>query len=321
MKASNMSLCTKKNKVIAITGFKGFVGSVLTQYYSDLGYEIYGIDTKLSPDSDYGKTDYTLYHLRNLYLDNQLLGIVHLGAHSLLGPSVKDPLKYFDNNVSKSTTFLQSLIRNGLDVPVIFASSAAVYGNERESDGRIYEHSTLTHPVNPYGWSKIHFERVLEETHKAYGVKSNWVSMRLFNVVGGFKNITQGLDQPHIIPSLLRALGTGKSFKINGDDYQTDDGTCIRDYLHIVDLADHILETLTSDQVGLYYHENCGSGKGTSNWELFQAFEGVFDRMMPVEFGDRKPGDPDKLIAAESIATKRSDIENILRDVKETIRG
>ena len=275
---------------IIITGHKGYIGSVLKKYLEGFGYRVYGLDLRDVPSNDYTG-------IRRLItaIPYEVDAVVHLGAHSLLGPSVKDPFSYYDNNVVRSTDMLKALINSGWRGKFIFASSAAVYGNNdsiiREDDDK--------NPINPYGRTKLHFEHILQDAFTAYEFQST--SFRFFNVCGAdTKNNTgQSSDQPHIITSMCRAAAEGRNFTINGQTYETRDGTCVRDYIHVLDVCRAILSELLVGNYGAQAY-NLSTGVGTSNLELFRLFKEVTGTKINFEFGPYRPGDPDSLVGSST---------------------
>jgi len=275
---------------IIITGHKGYIGSVLKKYLEGFGYQVYGLDLRDVPSNDYTG-------IRRLLtsMPNEIHGIVHLGAHSLLGPSVKDPLSYYDNNVVGSTSMLKALIGSGWKGKFIFASSAAVYGNRR---CKINEYDKKD-PINPYGKTKLHFEHILQDAFEAYGFQST--SFRFFNVCGADNknNTGQSADQPHIITSMCRAAVAGKNFTINGQKYETFDGTCVRDYIHVLDVCRAILSELLAGNYGAEAY-NLSTGVGTSNIDLFLTFKEVTGAKIDFNIGPYRPGDPDILIGSNT---------------------
>ena len=275
---------------IVITGHKGYIGSVLTKYLESFGYRVYGLDLRDVPSNDYTG-------IRRLItaIPYQIDAVVHLGAHSLLGPSVKDPLSYYNNNVVGSTSMLKSLIDSKWAGKFIFASSAAVYGNHQT----IIDETDYKNPINPYGKTKLHFEHILQDAFEAYGFKS--ISFRFFNVCGAdTKNKTgQSSDQPHIITSMCRAAATGKDFTINGQKYETYDGTCVRDYIHVLDVCRAILHELLVENYGAHAY-NLSSGVGTSNLDLFRTFKEVTRTKIDFNIGPYRPGDPHHLVGSNT---------------------
>jgi UDP-glucose 4-epimerase len=272
---------------IVVTGHLGYIGSVLTAKLRNLGHTVDGIDLKDSPSNDYDG-------IRRLIksVDYPIEAIVHLGADSLLGPSVKNPLSYYDNNVTKNIKMLQSLVDLKWGGKFIFASSAAVYGNTEVSP--IPEYIPKM-PINPYGNTKRMMEMILEDCFNAYNFKST--SFRFFNVCGADEEtgMGQASDQPHIITSMCRADAENKNFVINGDTFLTEDGTCLRDYIHVNDVCSAIIEELNIDRDGATRFNLC-TGTPTSNLQLFNTFKKIADTTIDVEFGDYRPGDPSILV-------------------------
>lgn len=273
---------------IIITGHKGYIGSVLKKYLEGFGYRVYGLDLRDVPSNDYTG-------IRRLItaIPYEVDAVVHLGAHSLLGPSVKDPFSYYDNNVVRSTDMLKALINSGWRGKFIFASSAAVYGNHRNTILEFDEKN----PINPYGKTKLHFEHILQDAFEAYEFQST--SFRFFNVCGAdiLNNTGQSSDQPHIITSMCRAAAAGRNFTINGQAYETYDGTCVRDYIHVLDVCRAILSELLVGNYGAQAY-NLSTGVGTSNLDLFRRFKQVTGTKIDFEIGPYRPGDPHHLVGS-----------------------
>jgi len=228
--------------------------------------------------------------------------VMHFAAHAYVGESVENPKKYFHNNVTAALILLNAVMESRVR-KFIFSSTAAVYGNPAKSP--ITEDSARQ-PVNPYGATKLAFENALEAYGRAYGLKS--VSFRYFNAAGADESGQIGeIHQPetHLIPIILQAvLGQRAALEIFGDDYPTSDGTCIRDYIHVNDLAEaHVLglEYLTK---GASKAMNLGTGQGYSVHEVVAAVERVTGRKVPTHIGQRRPGDPAELVADPALAEK-----------------
>lgn len=226
---------------------------------------------------------------------------MHFAADSLVGESVTDPLKYYDNNVGGATALLQ--VMNEFDVKhIVFSSTAATYGEPKRVP--IVE-TDETNPTNPYGETKLAIEKMLKWSEQAYGMK--YVVLRYFNVAGAHTEGLVGEDhQPetHLIPIILQvALGKRDQIMIYGDDYETEDGTCIRDYIHVMDLVDaHILavDRLRAGKGSATY--NLGNGTGFSVKQVVDAVRNVTGHAIPAQVADRRAGDPAKLIASSEKA-------------------
>jgi len=227
---------------------------------------------------------------------------VHFAAHTYVGESVKDPRKYFENNVFGGLTLLHTMLDAGVN-RIVFSSTAAVYGTP--SKVPIAE-TADRHPVNPYGETKLVFEMALADYERAYGLKS--ASLRYFNAAGADDSGRIGeLHDPetHLIPLALTATTGTRELAIYGDDYPTPDGTCIRDYIHVSDLASaHVLalEHIAADKESLFL--NLGTGQGNSVKEVIATVEKITGKKVPVKAGPRRPGDPPALVADPSQAER-----------------
>lgn len=239
--------------------------------------------------------------LRQVFKTHQIEAVMHFAADSLVGESVTDPLKYYDNNVGGATALLQ--VMNEFDVKhLVFSSTAAAYGEPKRVP--IVE-TDETNPTNPYGETKLAIEKMLKWSEQAYGIE--YVVLRYFNVAGAHTEGLVGEDhQPetHLIPIILQvALGKRDQIMIYGDDYETEDGTCIRDYIHVMDLVDaHILavDRLRAGKGSATY--NLGNGTGFSVKQVVDAVRNVTGHAIPAQVADRRAGDPAKLIASSEKA-------------------
>ncbi|QOY62007.1 UDP-glucose 4-epimerase GalE [Lysobacter sp. H21R4] len=228
---------------------------------------------------------------------------MHFCARSLVGESVSQPYAYYANNVSGTLNLLEAMRRHGIG-KLVFSSTAAVFGQpERE---RIDEDHPKA-PINPYGASKLMVERILADASSAYGLRS--VALRYFNAAGASDDACIGEShQPetHLIPNVLRAaLGTGPALKVFGDDYPTPDGTCVRDYVHVDDLAQaHQLALDYMDRHDGAHAFNLGNGKGFSVREVIDAAKAATGREIRYEVAPRRPGDPAVLVASSEKARR-----------------
>ncbi len=297
---------------ILVTGGAGYVGSVSVAAFLAAGHDVVVLDDLSTGHrdavpagarlhvGDYGDPDL----IGRLLFDEGVEAILHCAARSLVAESMVDPARYYRANVAGGVTLLEAARTVGIE-RVVFSSSAAVYGVPDVSP--IPEDAPLR-PINPYGESKRTFEAMLHWYGVAYGLRS--VSLRYFNVAGATEALGEHHDpESHVIPAILRAAEGHHTFTLFGDDYPTPDGTCIRDYLHVADLADaHLLAldaTAPGDPrtAGGALACNLGIGGGFSNRAVIAAAEAVVGRSIPVTVGPRRIGDPPELVAAVGTAS------------------
>lgn len=244
--------------------------------------------------------------------------VMHFAAHAYVGESVVNPRKFFHNNVEGGLALLNACMDEGIK-RIIFSSTCAVYGIPPKVPIR---EDTPRQPVNPYGVSKLFFEQALESYGRAYGLK--FADLRYFNAAGADESGRIGeLHDPetHLIPLALHAAqGDGPTLEVFGTDYPTPDGTCVRDYIHVNDLAEaHVLALQHLHDGGESIQLNLGTGRGYSVKEVLQAIEKVTQRAVPVRMGPRRAGDPPALVADPGAAEKllrwkaRRSLEDIVR--------
>ncbi|UOR11598.1 UDP-glucose 4-epimerase GalE [Halobacillus amylolyticus] len=239
--------------------------------------------------------------INEVFEQNSVEAVIHFAADSLVGESVQDPLKYFDNNVNGTISLLKAM--NKYDVKnIVFSSTAAAYGEPKQIP--IPEES-LTNPTNPYGESKLAVEKLLYWAEQAYGLR--YTIFRYFNVAGADLKGRLGEDhepETHLIPIILQvALGKRDHIDIYGDDYDTHDGTCVRDYIHVKDLVDaHLLavESLEKHKQSRIY--NLGNGSGFSVKEIIESARRVTGKSIPARIAPRRAGDPANLVASPAKA-------------------
>jgi len=239
--------------------------------------------------------------LKSVFQENEIEAVIHFAADSLVGESVEKPLQYYENNVYGTMCLLK--VMTEFDVKkIVFSSTAATYG---EAENIPIVETDPTVPTNPYGETKLAVEKMLKWSEQAYGLK--YVVLRYFNVAGAHMEGKLGEDhdpETHLIPIILQvALGDREKIMIFGDDYQTEDGTCIRDYIHVTDLADaHILaiEKLRRENTSATY--NLGNGNGFSVKEVIETARKVTGHPIPAEVAPRRAGDPAVLIASSEKA-------------------
>jgi UDP-glucose 4-epimerase len=287
---------------VFVTGGAGYIGSVVTEQLIGDGHEVVVFDN-LSKGHRQAVVDGAKFvegdlldadQLRQTLNENRIEAVIHMAASSLVGESVEAPAKYYHNNVVAGLVLLDAMRDSGVS-KIVFSSTAATYG-EPESQP-IFE-SAPTAPTNTYGETKLAFERAMHWYERAYGLR--YASLRYFNAAGATEKCGEDHDpETHIIPITLQAA-TGKRshVEIYGEDYPTPDGTCIRDYIHVIDLARaHILALdVLSERSGIY-NLGCG-GDGYSVRDVIDTARRVTGKDIPVRMGQRRPGDPAVLIAS-----------------------
>jgi len=238
-----------------------------------------------------------------VFTSEKIDACVHFAANSLVGVSMKEPLQYFDNNVYGTIELLKAMNRHHVKY-IVFSSTAAVYGSHKTMP-ITEEYSTI--PSNPYGESKLMMEKIMKWSDMAYGIR--FVSLRYFNVAGASDDHSIGevhIPETHLIPLVLRVpLGKSESITVFGSDYLTPDGTCIRDYIHMYDLIQaHLLALKYLSNGNPSDIFNLGSNSGYSNLEVIQTAREITKHPIPLVMGERRPGDPDQLIASNAKALK-----------------
>jgi UDP-glucose 4-epimerase len=232
--------------------------------------------------------------LKQTLHDRQIEAVIHMAAASLVGESVEHPNKYYQNNVIASLNLLDAMLACGVR-RLVFSSTAAVYG---EPESQPIEETVPTNPTNPYGETKLAFEHALKWYDRAYGLR--YASLRYFNAAGATEHCGEDHDpETHIIPITLQAAaGKRPRVEIFGDDYPTPDGTCIRDYIHVVDLARAHIQALEALSEGSrIYNLGCG-GAGYSVNEVIETARRVTGKEIPTHIGPRRAGDPATLVAS-----------------------
>lgn len=289
---------------VLICGGAGYIGSHCIRIFAERGEDIVVLDNLETGHREALPAYVKFYHadirdakaLSQVFEENQIEAVIHFCAYSLVGESVEKPLKYFDNNVGGMIALLQAMQKYGVN-RMIFSSSAAVYGDPLHVP--ILE-TDETNPTNPYGESKRIMERMIDWVSKTSSLR--YVSLRYFNVAGAASDGTIGEDhrhETHLIPLILQVpMGKREKLNIFGDQYPTKDGTCIRDYIHVEDVARahwNALDYLRKD--GQCMVCNLGSGLGYSVKEMITAAKNVTRFDIPVEVSQNRPGDPAKLVA------------------------
>ena len=284
---------------VIVTGVAGYIGGQIALRLKDAGYTVYGIDRRELPKHLQGVCDGFLYQdfasdvALSWIIQKQPGAIIHCAGTSLVGPSMTDPGEYYNNNVAKTLKLLDIVKQSMPRCKFLFSSSAATYGEPMVS--ACYETDSCM-PLSPYGESKLMIDMMLESYHRAYGL--DYVSFRYFNACGADPQGRHGQEPgaTHLIARLLEATRDNGQFKIYGDDYPTDDGTCVRDYVHVDDVAQaHVLALYMRVPPGVY---NLGSNQGTSVKQVMDCARIVVGKMPSSSVEARREGDPPELIAS-----------------------
>lgn len=311
-----------------VLGGAGYIGSHAVYQLIEQGHEVVVIDNLLTghkeaihPKASFYQGDIReIDFLRDVFSKESIDNVIHFAAHSLVGESMEQPLKYFDNNVYGTQVLLQAM--SEFDIKhIVFSSTAATYGETAQVP---ITEMVPTNPTSTYGETKLTMEKMMKWTEIAHDIR--FVSLRYFNVAGARSTGEIGEDhQPetHLIPIVLQvALGQRDHISIFGDDYNTPDGTCIRDYLHVEDLIDaHLLALQYLQDGGKSNIFNLGSSQGFSVKEIIDTARAVTKHDIPAQIAPRRAGDPSTLVAASDKAKSilgwkpsRTDIHRIIED-------
>lgn len=287
---------------VLVTGGAGYIGSVVTEQLVNDGHRVVVYDNLAKGhlqaviagaefvEGDLLEAD----KLRQTLDDNRIEAVIHMAAYSLVGESCEEPSKYYRNNVVAGLVLLDAM-RDCRVNRIVFSSTAATYG---EPEAQPIFESAPTNPTNPYGETKLAFERAMHWWEHAHGLR--YASLRYFNAAGASEKCGEDHNpESHIIPVTLQAAaGKRTHVELYGDDYPTSDGTCIRDYIHVVDLARaHILALEVLAERSGIYNLGCG-GNGYSVREVIETARRVTGKEIPVRIGPRRAGDPAVLIAS-----------------------
>jgi UDP-glucose 4-epimerase len=295
---------------ILVTGGAGYIGSHTVRLLLEQGYDVAVVDDlskgyrhNVPPDRLFQLNLRETSALAELMRQTRPEAVIHFAAFIAVGESMREPARYFSNNVCGSLSLLDAMVRNGVH-HMVFSSTAAVYGNPNSSP---IQETFPIRPVNAYGESKVMVERLLHWFDEVHHLTS--VCLRYFNASGADPEGSLGEEhepETHLIPLILRAVTTGEPITVFGDDYPTPDGTCIRDYIHVNDLAQaHILSVEYLLNGGASEQFNVGTGTGHSVLEMIRAVEEVTGRKVPYVVGPRREGDPSALVAAsEKLRTR-----------------
>ncbi|HEX3176091.1 MAG TPA: UDP-glucose 4-epimerase GalE [Methylomirabilota bacterium] len=312
---------------VFVTGGAGYIGSVVAEWLLQQGHAVVVGDNLVRGHRDAVPSGAAFVQVDLLdgeqltreLREHRIDAVVHMAAESLVGESVIHPARYYRTNVLGGLALLDAMRAAGVGV-IVFSSSAAVYGDRAKQP---IEEDDPPAPTNPYGECKLAFERALGWYGRAYGTRA--VSLRYFNAAGATTRCGERHDpETHLIPIVLQAAaGQRPSVTVYGDDYPTRDGTCVRDYVHVLDIAAAhalALDALTAGHPGGAYNLGCG-GDGYTVREVIDAAAAVTKREIPVVVGARRPGDPAVLVAATGRATEHLGWRPRHQDLVEIIRS
>ena len=311
---------------ILVCGGAGYIGSHAVHQLIARGEEVVIVDNlqtghrgALHPQAVFCEGDIRdAAALDRIFTERSIEAVLHFAANSLVGESMEQPLLYFNNNVYGMQVLLEAMVRHGVD-KIVFSSTAAVYGEPKRVPIR---EDDETNPTNAYGETKLTMEKMMKWVSRASGVR--YVSLRYFNAAGALPDGSIGEDhktETHLIPLILQVpTGRRDHITVYGDDYPTPDGTCLRDYIHVVDLADAHMRALDYLRRGgesdIF---NLGSGSGFSVKEMIAAAEKATGKAIAVEIGARRAGDPAQLIASSEKARTVLGWQPQFTDVEEVI--
>jgi len=287
---------------VLVTGGAGYIGSVVTEELRNDNHDVVVYDSlykgrrdAVVEGAEFVKADLRdTETLKRTLQEKRIEAVIHMAADSLVGESYVNPAKYYENNVVAGLALLDTMRESAVQ-QIVFSSTAAVYG---EPEKQPIEETDPANPTNPYGESKLAFERAMSWYDKAYGLR--FASLRYFNAAGATERCGEMHDpESHLIPITLQvASGTRTHVEVFGDDYPTPDGTCVRDYIHVVDLARaHILALSVLSESSRIYNLGCG-GNGYSVRQVIEMVRRVTGKEIPTKVGPRRAGDPAILIAS-----------------------
>jgi UDP-glucose 4-epimerase len=288
--------------MILVMGGAGYIGSHTVRHLLDNGYQVvvadnlmYGHKEAVDGRAEFVHADLLdMLSLQKLFATHQIEAVIHFAAFAYVGESVNDPEKYYYNNVVGTVNLLNAMLTHGVK-KIVFSSTCATYGEPQYTP---IDEKHPQNPINPYGRTKLMIEQIFADYERAYGLQH--IALRYFNAAGCSKDGKIGeshTPETHLIPLVLKAIrGERKDIKVFGTDYDTPDGTCIRDYIHVEDLA--LAHRLAVEKLGSYNGcINLGTGIGTSVKEIIAAAEEVSGKKCPTEYAARRAGDPARLFA------------------------
>ncbi|WP_158862785.1 UDP-glucose 4-epimerase GalE [Leifsonia sp. AG29] len=294
-----------------VTGGAGYIGAHVVRAFRDEGIDVVVVDDLSSGHEEFVPADVPFYRgtildgalLEHVFAENRISGVVHVAGFKYAGVSVQRPLHTYEQNVTGTAVLLATMQEAGVDA-VVFSSSAAVYGTPPTDT---VTEATPKNPESPYGESKLIGEWLLRDQGVAAGLRHT--SLRYFNVVGSGDPSLRDTSPHNLFPLVFDALAEGRTPRINGNDYPTPDGTCVRDYIHVADLAvSHVAAAKRLDAgepIEPVY--NLGSGDGVSVGEIMSTVASVTGIVFTPEVGPRRPGDPARIVASGELAARDLD--------------
>lgn len=311
---------------ILVTGGAGYIGSFMTAYLINNGIDVTVVDTlemghkeNIHPKAQFLEGNLLdKGFVSKIFESNTYDAVIHFAGYIAVGESMQKPGKYFEDNILPVTYLLDAMVAHNIS-SFIFSSTAAVYGDPKQNP---IPEDHEKNPTSPYGETKLMVEKILEWYRRIYSI--NFVALRYFNASGAALDGSLGEAhkvETHIIPNAIRALLGNSKFALFGSDYPTDDGTAVRDYIHVLDLAEAhnlAIKHLRKNPGGFFY--NVGTGQGHSNKEVINMIQKISGRSLQVEFKERRAGDPAMLVAdPNKIKTELnfrphySDLETIIK--------
>ncbi|MCI0378343.1 MAG: UDP-glucose 4-epimerase GalE [Gemmataceae bacterium] len=311
---------------ILVTGGAGYIGSHAVKLFLSRGHDVCVLDSLVYGHRAAVPSDRLIvldleetHRLDQLLLEKRIEAVVHFAAFCYVGESVHDPAKYYHNNLVNTLNFMECLRRHGIG-RFVFSSTCATYGIPEKVP---ITEETPQNPINPYGQTKLAMERALGDYARAY----NWgyAALRYFNASGASHDGSIGEDhepETHLIPlAIYAAMGKRPHLEVFGTDYPTPDGTCVRDYIHVEDLAEAHLLALENLKPGQEMKYNLGTGRGNSVREVIQAVEEVSGKKVPVKEGPRRAGDPPALVASSDKVQKELGWRPKYTDIKAIVQS
>ncbi len=311
---------------ILITGGAGYIGSNTSRLFHERGYKIEVLDN-LSTGNDWAIKHFKHHNvdildknsLRRVFVDNKFDAVIHFAGKSIVAESIKKPDYYYENNVVGTKNILELMKTCGIRF-IVFSSSAAIFGNPTKN---IIDEDHQKKPINPYGANKLEIENMLEKFSSKYDIK--FCSLRYFNAAGADVKGDLGESRPkesHLIPNIINAALRNETIEIYGDNYDTEDGTCIRDYIHVSDLAKaHLLGLQKIQKTKENLFLNLGTGRGYSVLQIIRSCERVMNKKVKYKIVDKREGDPPILVAESKKAKDELKWKPLYQDIDKIIES